>query len=76
MVKISEDAPVPVKQKLINLVNEYKDCFAMNLKEFGCTNKIKMVISGINVPVMSKLCKTIPSAEVEFVEKKVSGKKL
>lgn len=68
IVNISEDAPATVKQELVNLLNKYTDCFAMNLKKLGCTNKTKMVINYTNVPVRSKSYKTSLSARETIAE--------
>ncbi|GBM20008.1 Retrovirus-related Pol polyprotein from transposon 412 [Araneus ventricosus] len=35
------------KKELVQLLNEYKDCFALNISELGCTNLTKMDIKEV-----------------------------
>lgn len=44
-VKISTDVTEKQKQKLFELLQKYRDCFAMNLAELGKTNLTKMDIT-------------------------------
>lgn len=39
---------------LLMLVNDYRDCFALNFEELGCTHLMKMKIVDSGVPVKSK----------------------
>ncbi|XP_025191465.1 uncharacterized protein LOC112591760 [Melanaphis sacchari] len=40
--------------KLVNLMNEYRLCFAFHIFELGCTNALTMDIVDNNVPVVSR----------------------
>lgn len=41
--------------ELINLLNEFRTCFAFSLKELGCTDYMSMDIVDTNVPVVSRI---------------------
>ncbi|XP_060854877.1 uncharacterized protein LOC132932506 [Metopolophium dirhodum] len=51
------------RESLIELLNEYRDAFAKNIKELGCTNVISMDITEIpdSTPVNLKPYRTSPS---------------
>lgn len=51
MIQLDESAPEGVKERLTELLNKYRECFAFNLKELGCTNLVEMSIKNNNVPV-------------------------
>jgi len=40
--------------KLVQLLNHYRECFAFNLKELGCTDVLSMDIVDDRNPVVSK----------------------
>lgn len=43
-INIPTDAPDEIKQKLLKLLNKYRDCFAQNLRELGKTDLVEMEI--------------------------------
>ncbi|XP_022168087.1 uncharacterized protein LOC111032163, partial [Myzus persicae] len=51
------------RESLVELLNEYRDAFAKNIKELGCTNVISMDITEIpdSTPVSLKPYRTSPS---------------
>lgn len=42
--QIHADLPVAAREKLLNLLNKYRSCFAQNTKELGKTDVVKMDI--------------------------------
>lgn len=44
MINTSENTPEDIVSKLVELFNKYRECFAMNLSELGCTDVIEIVI--------------------------------
>ncbi|KFM72496.1 Retrovirus-related Pol polyprotein from transposon 17.6, partial [Stegodyphus mimosarum] len=59
-VKIGSNLNVDHQQELLRLLNEYRDCFALNISELGCTDLIKMDIKEIegSTPVCMKPYRT------------------
>jgi hypothetical protein len=41
--------------KLLSLINNYRNCFAFSAQELGCTNIIEMDIVDSGIPVVCKL---------------------
>lgn len=50
-LNVSSSTSEPDVQKLLELVNEYRDCFALAVREIGCTNLLKMEIVDNGTPV-------------------------
>lgn len=64
----TDDSPNERKtEELVVLINEFKDCFASNLREIGCTGLIKMDIVDDNVPVRAEPYKT-SAAERQIIK--------
>ncbi|XP_035228229.1 uncharacterized protein LOC118200375 [Stegodyphus dumicola] len=59
-IKFDEATSDSERTDILKLVNEFRDCFALNLSELGCTNVIKMDIKEIDGsrPVSSRPYKT------------------
>lgn len=51
---VDPSTPPEITHELIKLFNEFRSCFAFNLKELGCTDVMKMKIRDTNVPVSAK----------------------
>lgn len=62
-LKVGDGATASERQQLLELVNEFRDVFAKNLSELGCTDVLTMDISEYpgSVPVNSKPFRTSPS---------------
>lgn len=43
-VNVSDGVPKETKNELLNILTEFRDCFAMNLKELGCAKNFECVI--------------------------------
>jgi len=54
MVKHNQTFTKDEVTKLVNLMNEYRLCFAFNIYELGCTNVLTMDIVDNDVPVVSR----------------------
>lgn len=57
-IKIGENMPEDIRKKLIKLINEHRDAFAMNITELGCTPLIEVTITDDDVLVRAKSYKT------------------
>lgn len=58
MVPVGKKVTKEQKFELYELITEFRDCFALNLKELGCTNLAKMDIVDNNVPIRCAPYKT------------------
>lgn len=58
MVQCGSVILAPDKVRLIELINQYRCCFALNMGELGCTNLITMEIEDNNQPVNIRPYKT------------------
>jgi len=54
MVKYGSTLSSDEVDRLVQLLNQYRECFAFNLNELGCTNVLEMDIVDDGKPVMSK----------------------
>jgi len=71
MVKHNQSFTKDEVTKLVNLLNEYRVCFAFNIFELGCTNALTMDIVDNNVPVVSRPYRA-SAAERDTIDKIVS----
>lgn len=62
-VKIDPQVPVCMRLSLLSLMNEYRDVFAKNLRELGCTDQLYMEIVETpgSEPVRQRPYRTSPS---------------
>lgn len=54
MLNVGNSITIEQKQELLNLVNKYRDCFALNLRELGCTDLFEVEFTDNNQPVRRK----------------------
>lgn len=66
----NEEVSIEDGQTLLRLVNEYRDCFAMNLDELGCTQLATMELQEVedSAPVVCKPYKTSNSDREAIAE--------
>lgn len=57
---VNTDVTLQEQQLLMDLVNEYRDCFALNINELGCTGLTEMELHEVegSVPVVCRPYKT------------------
>ncbi|KAL4132495.1 hypothetical protein QTP88_009634 [Uroleucon formosanum] len=67
---VNTDVTPKERQSLMNLVNEYKDCFALKINELGCTSLTEMELHEVegSVPVVCRPYKTT-AADREVIAK-------
>lgn len=58
MIKVNENISENDVKELVNLINEYRNCFALNINELGCTDVIHATIRDNGNPVVVKPYKT------------------
>jgi len=71
MIKHNQSFTKDEVTELVNLMNEYRLCFAFNIFELGCTNALTVDIVDNNVPVVSKPYRA-SAAERDIIDKIVS----
>lgn len=71
MLNVDPETSEENVQELVKLCNEYRDVFAMNLAELGCTNLMKVHIKDTGEPVRAKPYRT-SLKEQEIIKKIVN----
>jgi len=71
MIKRNQSFTKDEITELVNLMNEYRLCFAFNIFELGCTNALTMDIVDNNIPVVSRPYRA-SAAERDIIDKIVS----
>lgn len=73
-VNVEEQISEQNRENLMVILNEFKNCFASNLRELGCTDLIAMYIIDNNIPVRGKPYRT-SAKEREVVKETVRERK-